>query len=153
MRIGLISDTHGLLRPQAIEALQGSDAILHAGDIGDPSILEALAGIAPVHAVRGNNDTAGWASALPETRLLRLDDVAVYLLHDLVDLAQHPAHERVDVIVAGHSHRPRVEQRGDGVLLVNPGSAGRRRFSLPVSVAFLDIDGREVRASVLELVV
>lgn len=153
VRIGLISDTHGLLRLQAIEALQGSGAILHAGDIGDPAILDALERIAPLHAVRGNNDTGPWALALPETRLLRLGDVIVYLLHDLIDLAKHPPGERVDVIVAGHSHRPRVDRGPDGVLRVNPGSAGRRRFTLPVSIGRLDIQGREVRASIVELAV
>lgn len=153
MRIGLISDTHGLLRPQAIEALQGSDAILHAGDVGDPAILDALGRIASLHAVRGNNDTAPWALALPETRLLRLGDLTVYLLHDLIDLAKHPPGEPVDVIVSGHSHRPRVDRGQDGVMRVNPGSAGRRRFTLPVSVGRLDIDGRKVRASIVELVV
>lgn len=153
MRIGLISDTHGLLRPQAIDALQGSDAILHAGDVGDPDILAALERLAPLHAVRGNNDTAPWATTLPHTRLLRFGDVMVYLLHDVMDLPQHPPGEGVEVIVSGHSHRPQVERREDGVLRVNPGSAGRRRFTLPVSVARLDIEGREVRASIIQLVV
>lgn len=151
MRIGLISDTHGLLRPQAIDALRGCACILHAGDIGDPAILDALAALARVEAIRGNNDTAAWAASLPESRLVRVGDVAIHLLHDLKALAAHPPLAPVDVIVAGHSHRPLIERRADGVLVVNPGSAGRRRFRLPVSVAHLDVDGREVRASIVEL--
>lgn len=151
MRIGLISDTHGLLRDEAVAALRGSDRILHAGDIGDPSILDALSAIAPVTAVRGNNDSAAWAEALPAARHVRVGDVAIHLLHDLKDLALHPPTAAVDVIIAGHSHRPHVERRADGVLLVNPGSAGRRRFRLPVSVGHLVIEGQDVQASIVEL--
>ncbi|HZX79968.1 MAG TPA: metallophosphoesterase family protein [Lysobacter sp.] len=150
MRIGLIADTHGLLRPEALAALRGSERILHAGDIGDPTILDTLATIAPVDAIRGNNDTADWARDLPDTRRLRLGDIALYMLHDLKELPQRPPDAPVDVIVAGHSHRPLVEPR-DGVLVVNPGSAGRRRFRLPISVARLDIDGRRVQATIVEL--
>ena len=150
MRIGLISDTHGLMRPEALDALQGCERILHAGDIGDPGILAALETIAPVTAIRGNNDTADWARELPDTRLVRLGDVAVYMLHDLKELPARPAGAPVDVIVAGHSHKPLVETR-DGVLIVNPGSAGRRRFRLPISVARLLVDGRGVEASIIEL--
>lgn len=151
MRIGLISDTHGLLRGEAVDALRGSDRILHAGDIGDPAILEALVRIAPVDAIRGNNDTAGWASGLPEARLVRVGEIAVHLLHDIRQLAAHPPAAPVDVVVAGHSHRPSIERRPDHVLHVNPGSAGRRRFRLPVSVGFLEVDGGDVRASIVEL--
>lgn len=151
MRVGLISDTHGLLRGEAIAAMAGSDHVLHAGDIGDPAILDALARIAPVTAVRGNNDTGDWADALPETRWVRLGDAAIYLLHDLKELGAKPPGSRVDVIVSGHSHRPLIERHADGVLLVNPGSAGRRRFRLPVSVGELLIDGRDARASIIEL--
>lgn len=150
MRIGLIADTHGLLRPEAVHALHGCAHILHAGDIGRPEVLEQLATLAPVTAIRGNNDTAPWARSLPETCVARFGDVAIYLLHDLKDLARHPSRERVDVILAGHSHRPHVETR-DGVLIVNPGSAGPRRFRLPVSVGYLDIEGCAVRASIVEL--
>jgi putative phosphoesterase len=150
MRIGLISDTHGLLRPEAMHYLQGSDCIVHAGDIGDAEILEQLASIAPVTAVRGNNDKGVWADALEETRLLMLGNIAVYVLHDLaaLDFDLHAAGVRV--VVAGHSHRPSVSER-HGIVYVNPGSAGRRRFSLPVSAGELHIDGDSVSARTLEL--
>jgi len=150
MLIGLISDTHGLMRPEALDALRGCERILHAGDIGDPGILATLETIAPVTAIRGNNDTADWARDLPDTRLVQLGDVAVYMLHDLKELPARPAGVHVDVIVAGHSHKPLVETRED-VLIVNPGSAGRRRFRLPISVARLHIDGRRVEAAIVEL--
>lgn len=150
MRIGLISDTHGLLRPEAVDALRGSDRILHAGDIGDPAILDALAELAPVTAVRGNNDTAAWADVLPETCRLDFDGVVVYMLHDLHALAARPAPPGTGVIVAGHSHKPRVETRS-GVLVVNPGSAGRRRFSLPVTVGELRIEAGAGEARVIPL--
>ena len=152
MRVGLISDTHGLLRPEAIAALRGSDRILHAGDIGDPAILDALRAIAPLDAIRGNNDTAGWASGLPDTARLVLGDVAVYLIHDLKTFDAHPPPAPVDVIVAGHSHRPAVEER-DGVLVVNPGSAGRRRFSLPITVGELHIEAGRCRARIVPLAI
>ncbi len=151
MRIGVISDTHGLLRTSAIEALRGSDRILHAGDIGDPVILDALADIAPIDAIRGNNDTDAWAAALPDARLVRIGEVSIHLLHDVKQLAVHPPEGAVDVIVAGHSHRPRIERDADGVLRVNPGSAGRRRFNLPISLAILQVEGRDVQASIVEL--
>ncbi|WP_462116200.1 metallophosphoesterase family protein [Lysobacter xanthus] len=150
MRIGLISDTHGLLRPEAVDALRGSDHILHAGDIGDPAILEQLARLAPVDAIRGNNDTAAWARDLPDTRIVRLGGIAIYMLHDLKTLAGHPPGEAVAVIVAGHSHKPSIERR-DGVLQVNPGSAGRRRFSLPITVAELVIDVGRIDARIVPL--
>lgn len=141
MRVGLISDTHGLLRPEALDALQGCDHLLHAGDIGGESILQALRELAPVSAVRGNNDTAAWAASLPEVLALELDGVRVQLLHDLKDWpACRDPHAQV--VVAGHSHRPGVRWL-DGVLQVNPGSAGPRRFSLPVSVGWLELrDGQ-----------
>lgn len=142
LRIGLISDTHGLLRPEAMEALRGSDVILHAGDIGDAAILDALAGIAPVHAVRGNNDRDAWAMRIPGTLDLEFAGVRLHMLHDLKTLAIDPKSAGIGVVVAGHSHRPAIDER-EGVLYVNPGSAGRRRFSLPVSVGELCIaDGR-----------
>lgn len=150
MRIGLIADTHGLLRDEALAALRGCDRILHAGDIGDPRILDALAAIAPVDAVRGNNDTAPWAAALPDVLRVEACGIAIHLLHDIKTLATWPPTGRVDVIVAGHSHRPRIERR-DGVLHVNPGSAGRRRFSLPVSVGILHLDAGGPTASIVEL--
>ncbi|WP_273454691.1 metallophosphoesterase family protein [Nevskia ramosa] len=148
--IGLISDTHGLLRVQALAALAGVDAILHAGDIGDAAILEQLATIAPVTAVRGNNDREVAFEAVPETAMLQVGAVAIHLLHDLkLLLAKDEA--AAQVIVSGHSHRPLIEPR-DGRLYVNPGSAGPRRFSLPVTVAKLYIaaDG-SVKAELIEL--
>ena len=148
-RIGLISDTHGLLRPEAIRFLDGSDHIIHAGDIGKPDILGLLAALAPVTAVRGNNDSGGWARSIPSSARLTIGKVRILVVHDLKELDQ-PVLEDVDVIVSGHSHKPRVEER-DGVLYVNPGSAGPRRFTLPVAVAELEISGASVRARVREL--
>lgn len=150
MRVGLISDTHGLLRPQALAFLAGSDHIIHGGDIGSADILAQLAALAPLTVVRGNNDTGAWAAGLPETARLRLGGVAVYAIHDLKQLAIDPAGAGVRVVVAGHSHKPSVAER-DGVLFVNPGSAGRRRFSLPVSVAELLIAGGDVRARIVSI--
>lgn len=135
-RIGLISDTHGLLRPEALAFLRGCDHIVHAGDIGPRSILEALAAIAPLTAVRGNNDTAGWAATLPESVTVELAGLRLHVLHDLKQLALDPAAHGIGVVVAGHSHRPRVEVRDD-VVYVNPGSAGPRRFKLPVAAGEL----------------
>jgi uncharacterized protein len=150
-RIGLISDTHGLLRPEAVDVLRGSDFIVHAGDIGE-GVLEPLATLAPVTAVRGNNDRGPWAERIPETARLRIGRVTVHVLHDLADLAIAPAGADVDidVVVSGHSHRPKIERRG-AVLYVNPGSAGPVRFNLPVSVALLQIRGGEVTARVVQL--
>jgi putative phosphoesterase len=136
MRIGLVSDTHGLLRPEALAALAGVERILHAGDVGAPAVLDALAAIAPVTAVRGNVDVAPPLAALPAQVTIALAGTRIHLLHDLADLAIDPAAEGVAVVVAGHSHRPRVHAAG-GVLWVNPGSAGPRRFALPVAVAEL----------------
>ncbi|GAC1629123.1 MAG: metallophosphoesterase family protein [Nevskia sp.] len=145
--IGLISDTHGLLRPEALRALQGSDRILHAGDIGDPAILERLAQLAPVTAVRGNNDRAAAYAALPETAQLVIAGFAIELIHDVKAL--DPASHR-QVVVSGHSHRPLIERRG-GVLYLNPGSAGPRRFRLPVSVGRLRIAHGELHPEWLSL--
>jgi putative phosphoesterase len=141
-RIGVISDTHGLLRPEAEAVLQGSQLILHAGDIGDPTILTRLAAIAPVHAVRGNNDRGSWADELPELAEIRIAGRRIWILHDLSELEDFgdPAEIGVDAVVAGHSHRPLAEQRGR-TLYFNPGSAGPRRFSLPISVGVLWISG------------
>lgn len=148
--IGLISDTHGLLREQALHALVGVDAILHGGDIGDAAILEQLATIAPVTAVRGNNDREAAFEAVPETATLRVGAITIHLLHDLKLLLAEDA-AAAQVIVSGHSHRPLVERR-DGRLYINPGSAGPRRFSLPVTVAKLHIaaDG-SVQTELIEL--
>lgn len=150
VRIGLISDTHGLLRPQAIDFLRGSDHILHAGDIVGVSILDGLAGLAPLIAVRGNNDHGDWAQALPETVTLTLGGVVIHMLHDLNELAIDPAAEGVRVVVTGHSHKPACAERG-GVLYVNPGAAGRRRFTLPVSVGELLIDEGKVDVRLVTL--
>lgn len=150
MRIGLISDTHGLLRPQAKAFLRGSDHIVHAGDIGNPRILDELAAIAPLTAVRGNNDKGPWAAGLNETEIVRLGDACIYVIHDLALLDIDPAAAGVHVVASGHSHRPLVAHR-DGVLYVNPGSAGPRRFKLPVAAAELFIDGHSVSARITEL--
>lgn len=147
MRVGLVSDTHGLLRPEALDFLRGSDHIIHGGDIGDAAILDTLGAIAPLSVVRGNNDTAAWARALPHSVLLRLGGVAVYVVHDIKELDIDPVAEGVRVVVSGHSHKPSTVER-DGVLYVNPGSAGRRRFSLPIAVGELQIEDMQARASV-----
>jgi hypothetical protein len=150
IRIGLISDTHGLLRPEAVAFLRGSDRIIHAGDICEPWVLEELARLAPVTAVRGNNDKGAWAQALQENETLRLGTVAVHVIHDLKLLMIEPAATGIRVMVSGHSHKPSITER-DGVMFVNPGSAGPRRFKLPVSAAELLIVGDTVSARLVEL--
>ena len=152
LRIGLISDTHGLLRPEAVAFLRGSDFIVHGGDIGSAGVLEALAAIAPLTAVRGNNDREPWAEAIAETELLEFGDVRLHAIHDLAQLGIDPSAAGVRVVVSGHSHQPKIAERG-GVLYVNPGSAGPRRFKLPIAVAELLIDGDVVTARVVELAV
>ena len=152
MRIGVISDTHGLLRPEAVERLRGAAHILHAGDIGAPQVLVALRELAPVTAVRGNNDRVPWARAVRVTETVRIGEVRIHLLHDLAELDIDPAAHGIRVVISGHSHRPRIEERA-GVLYVNPGSAGPRRFRLPVAVARLEIDRTDVRAAIEELVI
>ena len=149
-RVGLISDTHGLLRPEAKAFLRGSDYIIHAGDIGNAGILEELSAIAPVTAVRGNNDRGPWAQGLRETEVLRVGEVFVCVVHDLAELDIDPIAAEVRVVVSGHSHQPAVEER-DGVLYVNPGSAGPRRFKLPVAVGELAVTGRSVSARTVVL--
>jgi putative phosphoesterase len=149
-RIGVISDTHGLLRPQALRALRGVDAIVHAGDVGAPEVLEGLGAIARVIAVRGNNDRGGWARALPETRTLTIGGARVHVVHDVKELAIDPREAGVNVVIAGHSHKPLVEER-EGVLYLNPGSAGPRRFTLPISVAMLTVGARRPRARIVTL--
>jgi putative phosphoesterase len=152
VRIGLISDTHGLLRPEAARALQGCDAIVHAGDIGKAEILDALREIAPVHAIRGNNDTGVWAKPLPDTLMLRVAGVQLFVLHDFKATGKHPVPAGTQVVVCGHSHKPVVERQRAGFLLVNPGSAGPRRFKLPVSVALMDVnEGDEPSVRIVEL--
>ena len=149
-RIGLISDTHGLLRPEAVAFLTGSDHIIHAGDIVGASILEELAAIAPLTAVRGNNDRGAWAGALSTTEVLQVDGVGIYVLHDLAELDLDPAAAGFRIVVSGHSHRPLVEAR-EGVLYVNPGSAGPRRFRLPIAAAELLIEHARVEARLVTL--
>jgi putative phosphoesterase len=136
--IGLISDTHGLLRPQALRALEGSDLIIHAGDVGDPEILEALKTLAPVFAVRGNVDTEPWALAIPETEVIETEPATIYVLHDVHALDLDPVAAGFQIVISGHSHKPARTEHG-GVLFLNPGSAGPRRFDLPVTVAQLDM--------------
>ncbi|MGA8541175.1 MAG: metallophosphoesterase family protein [Terriglobales bacterium] len=148
--IGVISDTHGLLRPEAVEALHGSERILHAGDVGDPEILEALGRIAPVTAIRGNVDIGSWAEALPETEVVEAAGVSIYILHDLGQLDLKPEAAGFRVVVYGHSHQPKIEKK-NGVLYFNPGSAGPRRFHLPVSVGRLMITAGRVNAELVEL--
>jgi putative phosphoesterase len=150
MRIGLISDTHGLARTEALDALRGCAHILHAGDIGKPEVLDILRTIAPLTAVRGNNDRGAWARGIRDTEALELGGIIVYLIHELGLLDIDPAASGFGVVVSGHSHRPAIDTR-DGVLYVNPGSAGPRRFTLPVSVGFLEIAGRKARARIEQL--
>jgi putative phosphoesterase len=150
IRIGLIADTHGLLRPEAPAALADSDRIIHAGDVGDPGILARLGAIAPVTAVRGNNDRAEWACALPETDVLQIGDRFVYVLHDVQDLDVDPAAAGFHAVVAGHSHRAPIEHR-HGVLFVNPGSAGPRRFRLRITLAMLVLGADGLDARVIDL--
>jgi hypothetical protein len=150
LRIGVISDTHGLLRPEALKALRGSQYIIHAGDVGSPEILEELSKIAPVTAVRGNVDKGAWALKLPETDVLEVGGVSIYVLHDLAQLDLKAKAGGFAVVVSGHSHVPKQETR-DGVLYFNPGSAGPRRFKLPVSVGMLMVEGGKVRGKVTNL--
>ncbi|WP_074766470.1 metallophosphoesterase family protein [Paraburkholderia fungorum] len=145
-RIGLISDTHNLVRPEALAYLAGCDAIIHAGDICNEAVLDALTQIAPVTAVRGNNDTGDWAASLQTHATLTVQQVKIRVVHDIADLGDDPRGEGVGVVVSGHSHKPSIVER-DGVLFVNPGSAGPRRFKLPVSAGMLIVDGAQVRAN------
>jgi putative phosphoesterase len=148
--VGIIADTHGLVRPAALAALQGSTLIIHAGDIGAADVLSALAAIAPVVAVRGNNDCGAWAEALPETVTVEVGAFRLYVLHDVKSLVLDPQAAGVHAVIAGHSHRPLVVER-QGVLFVNPGSAGRRRFKLPVTVARLAIGTQALQAELITL--
>jgi len=149
-QVGVISDTHGLVRPEAIAALAHSDLILHAGDIGKPEVLEALRAIAPVVAARGNNDTGDWAKAIPEVETIDVAGVSVHLLHILKDLAIDLRNTDVQVVITGHSHKSSIEQR-ENILFLNPGSAGPRRFKLPITVAQLQIRDANVQAEIIDL--
>jgi uncharacterized protein len=150
MRIGLISDTHGLLRPEALRFLQGCDHIVHGGDVDRPAVLEELAQIAPVTAVRGNNDKDPWAEALPETQLIELEQKLIYVVHDISLMDIDPHGEQIDVVIYGHSHKPGIDARGS-VLFINPGSAGPRRFKLPISVGELVISNGALTPHIVEL--
>jgi putative phosphoesterase len=147
MLIGVISDTHGLLRPEALAALAGVEHIIHAGDIGSPDILPRLQEVAPVTAIRGNVDTQAWARALPAWEVVTLAGRTIYVIHDLGDLDLDPAAAGVDMVVSGHSHMPKVETR-QGVVYLNPGSAGPRRFRLPVAVARVDLASEQIRPEI-----
>jgi putative phosphoesterase len=150
MLIGVISDTHGLLRPEAFAALRDSDHILHAGDVGDPQILDALRELAPVTAIRGNIDRVGACAVLPATEMVELGGQSLYMLHDVHALDLNPEAAGIAAVISGHSHQPGIEWR-KGVLYFNPGSAGPRRFSLPVSVGFLDIHDGKIEPRLLTL--
>ena len=149
-RIGVISDTHGLVRPEALRALAGAELIVHAGDIGGPEVLEALRAVAPVVAVRGNNDRGPWAATLSETQVVETQGRSLYVLHDLKALDLDPRAAGFDAVIAGHSHQPRIDRR-DGVLYLNPGSAGPRRFRLPIAVAWLAVEPAGLDAEIVQL--
>jgi putative phosphoesterase len=150
MKIGVISDTHGLLRPEAVEALTGVAHILHAGDVGDAVILDQLRQFAPVTAIRGNVDRTGACAKLPAVELIELSECSIYMLHDVQELDLDPVAAGIQVVISGHSHQPLIEWKKD-VLYFNPGSAGPRRFSLPVSVGFLDIKENIVEPYLLKI--
>ena len=149
-RVGVVSDTHGLVRPEALQALSGSELIVHAGDVGRPEVLDALRKIAPVVAVRGNNDHGPWAEALPERATLEVEEVRLHVLHDVKALGDPSGLGPVQVVIAGHSHRPLCERRGE-VLFFNPGSAGPRRFRLPLAVGRLEVRGASVSGRLILL--
>ena len=148
--IGVISDTHGLLRPEAVDALRGSQHIIHAGDVGEPEILEQLATIAPVNAIRGNVDRGAWARKLPETEAVEIGGISIYVLHDLAKLDLDPEAGGFHLVIYGHSHVPKQEIRG-GVLYFNPGSAGPRRFKLPVTVGRLTVAGGAIHGEIIPI--
>ena len=150
MWIGIISDTHSLLRPEAIKRLAGVDHIIHAGDIGAPEVIKGLQRIAPITAVRGNIDAGEWAKNYPDTELVVLGGRTLYVLHNLNEIKLDPAASGFDVVISGHSHRPKIEKK-NGVLYVNPGSAGPRRFKLPIAVATLEFSDRALLPQILEI--
>jgi putative phosphoesterase len=150
MKIGVISDTHGLLRPEAEQCLAGVAHIIHAGDIGRPEVIAGLRRIAPVMAIKGNVDTADWAARYPDTRTIKLGGRVIYVLHDVHQLKLDPVSDGIDVVISGHSHRPGIETV-DGVLYLNPGSAGPRRFSLPITLAMLELTESGIRPVICQL--
>ncbi len=149
-RVGVVSDTHGLIRPEALDALRDSDLIIHCGDIGGPTVLDALRTLAPVRAIRGNNDKGGWACDLPTHDVVEVGNHAIYVLHNLAELDLDPATAGFTAVVSGHSHKPMIEERGK-ILFVNPGSAGPRRFRLPVTLATLALRSGRCEARIVEL--
>jgi putative phosphoesterase len=149
-RIGVISDTHGLVRPEALAALAGSDLIVHAGDVGKPEVLDALRALAPLVAIRGNNDRGAWAEGLAASEVVEVESALLYVVHDLGELDLDPAAAQFAAVISGHSHRPSAARK-EGVLYLNPGSAGPRRFRLPVAVARLEVDGSSLRPQLVEL--
>ena len=151
MLIGVISDTHGLLRPEALDALTGVEHIIHAGDIGNPDIVPKLGEIAPVSAIRGNVDTQGWAQAFPVWEVVTLAGRTIYVIHDLGDLDFDPAAGGFDLVISGHSHQPKIETVA-GVVYLNPGSAGPRRFKLPITLATVDLNALLLRPEVHRLI-
>ena len=149
-RIGLISDTHGLLRPEVLDYLRGSSLIIHAGDIGSPEVLAQLSQLAPVTAVRGNNDKGVWAAAIPDTELIKVEETYIYVLHNLADLDIDPQATSVGAVISGHTHQPLVDERSV-VLFVNPGSSGPRRFRSPVSAGEIIVQGKRLSARIITL--
>jgi uncharacterized protein len=150
LRVAIVSDTHGLLRPEAKLFAGASDYIIHGGDVGSQAILEQLSALAPLIAVKGNNDRQAWAAHLPETEMIRVGGVFVYVIHDVAQLDLDPHAAGVQIIVSGHSHQPLIERR-DGVLYINPGSCGPKRFTLPISMGEMIVEGTKVRVRTLEL--
>jgi putative phosphoesterase len=150
IKVGVISDTHGLLRAEALDALRGSNLIIHAGDVGRPEVLDALRAIAPTFAVRGNVDTQAWAQVLPSTEAVQVGELQFWVLHEIAALDLDPVAAGFAAVIYGHSHKPSVETR-DGVLYLNPGSAGPRRFKLPVTVARLRVSGRRIEPRIVEI--
>jgi uncharacterized protein len=149
-RIGLISDTHGLVRQEALGSLVGAEVVVHAGDIGKPDVIRALETVAPVKAIRGNNDYGDWARRFPESTVIEVAGIKIYVVHDVNEMKFDPASAGFNVVVSGHSHQPSVQRR-EGVLYVNPGSAGPRRFKLPIAVGRLSIRGATIDAQIIEL--
>jgi putative phosphoesterase len=148
--VGIISDTHGLVRPEAIAALRGSDLIIHAGDLGKPEVIDQLRGVAPTFAVRGNIDKQAWAASLPTSECVEVGETLFWVLHEISQLDLDPAAAGFAAVVFGHSHQPSIETR-DGVVYINPGSAGPRRFRLPVTIARVAVSGQEIRPEIVEL--
>ena len=150
--IGVISDTHNLLRPEAVEIIKNTDLIIHAGDVCRSNILDELNTYAPVAAVRGNNDKNAWAESLPVYRVIEVGEIFIYVIHDIKELNIYPAPPGINIVISGHSHKSSIKER-DKILYLNPGSAGPKRFSLPVSVALLKITGKNVEAEIVSLTV